>query len=174
MADGQKPGVRLRVGGTLKIGGVELVLVAKAELERLLAASKGVVGEGWLKAAEGKTGGDAGSEQQRRLFKARREAGLTQSALAKRLGKSQTLVSQAEAGRSRVSGRYVESVLQACGLSAKWGTAKTKVRPQTGWDIPKAEWAGLDPETFVPVRRGSRRDKQLKRRYVWWGAAVKW
>jgi transcriptional regulator with XRE-family HTH domain len=156
---GKRP---IRPGGKLKIGGVEYVLVAKTELLRLQAAS----GE-----ADGvaRRGVDAASQQQKRLFRARREAGLTQAALARLLGKSQTLVSQAEAGRSRVSDRYVESVMKACGLPPKWGATRTKTRLPTGWDIPREQIAGLDPETFVPVRRGSKRDKQLKRQYVWWG-----
>jgi len=60
----------------------------------------------------------------RDLRKARLKAGLTQVQLARRLKKSQAMVSSAEAGRVRVGSRYVERVLVACGLPKNWGGKK--------------------------------------------------
>ena len=54
------------------------------------------------------------------LRTAREAAGLTQADLAKKLRKSQTMVSQAEAGNVSVGERYVASVLKACGLPKDW------------------------------------------------------
>ena len=104
----------------------------------------------------------------RRLWEARREAGLTQAQLAKRLGRSQALVSQAESGRSRVSERYVDRVLEACQLQAGWRLPKASSDDVSGWDLDPKDIAGLDPETLVPVRRGSERDLALRRKFVWW------
>ncbi len=67
------------------------------------------------------------------LRKAREHAGLTQNELAERLGKSQTMVSQAESGSARVSERYVRSVLAACGLPEDWNgqePARTRKRAE--------------------------------------------
>jgi transcriptional regulator with XRE-family HTH domain len=105
-----------------------------------------------------------------RIRNARRHAGLTQVELARRLGKSQTFVSHAEAGLARIGERYVQAVLQACGLAPDWGAPRAEVdgAPREGWDIPPAERAGLDPDTLEPVRRGSARDEELRQKYVWW------
>jgi transcriptional regulator with XRE-family HTH domain len=54
----------------------------------------------------------------------REHAGPTQAELAERLGKSQTMVSQAEGGTARVSEHYVKAVLKACGLPEDWSGAK--------------------------------------------------
>jgi ribosome-binding protein aMBF1 (putative translation factor) len=58
------------------------------------------------------------------LVAARKAAGLTQVALAKRLGKSQTMVAHAENGTTRVSERYASAVLKACDLPPDWPAAK--------------------------------------------------
>ncbi|MES2531952.1 MAG: helix-turn-helix transcriptional regulator [Pseudomonadota bacterium] len=50
-----------------------------------------------------------------RLKGLRVSAGLTQEALAKRIGKSQTLIAQAENGVIRVGERHVAAVEKACG-----------------------------------------------------------
>ena len=50
---------------------------------------------------------------------ARREARLTQVELANRLGVSQTVVSLAENGASRIGHRFVQRVLKASGLLAE-------------------------------------------------------
>jgi hypothetical protein len=51
---------------------------------------------------------------------ARETAGLTQAELAKKLGKTQPMVSGAESGTIRVGERYVAAVLKACGLPKTW------------------------------------------------------
>jgi transcriptional regulator with XRE-family HTH domain len=104
----------------------------------------------------------------RRLWEARREARLTQAQLAKRLGCSQAMVSQAESGRDRVSERYVSKVLEACQLQAGWGLPPASSEEASGWDLDPRDIAGLDPETLVPVQRGSERDLALRRTLVWW------
>jgi transcriptional regulator with XRE-family HTH domain len=56
----------------------------------------------------------------RDMREARLAAGMTQAELAKKLKKSQTFVSGAENGTSRVGERYVLAVLKACGLPEDW------------------------------------------------------
>lgn len=119
------------------------------------------------KSGEAATGAGAGTARAR-VRNARRHAGLTQMELAKRLEKSQTFVSHAESGLARIGERYVQAVLEACGLAADWGAPRSDDGPIEGWDIPPEERAGLDPETLEPVRRGSARDEELRRKYVWW------
>jgi mRNA-degrading endonuclease RelE of RelBE toxin-antitoxin system/DNA-binding XRE family transcriptional regulator len=55
------------------------------------------------------------------LRSARMRAGFTQAELAKRLHRTQPLVSGAEKGRFLQSERLVLAVLKACGLPAGWG-----------------------------------------------------
>jgi transcriptional regulator with XRE-family HTH domain len=100
-----------------------------------------------------------------RLLKARRYARLTQTELARRIGRSQTLVCQAEKGVARVGERYVRLVLEACKLRPSWGAPKGK-RSRDGGQKPFV--VGLDPETMQPVLRGTKRDLELARKYVWW------
>jgi hypothetical protein len=45
------------------------------------------------------------------------------------MGKSQTMVSQAESGTARISERYVHTVLRACGLPADWNGPR--IRPSS-------------------------------------------
>lgn len=54
------------------------------------------------------------------LRKAREAAGLTQAGLARRMKRSQSFVSEAESGASRVGERYVKAVLKACSLPETW------------------------------------------------------
>jgi transcriptional regulator with XRE-family HTH domain len=103
----------------------------------------------------------------RRLWEARQAARLTQAQLAKRLGRSQAMVSQAESGTSRVSERYVSKVLDACGLQQDWGHVPSS-ETLSGWQLDPRDIAGIDPETFEPVRRGSERDIQLGLTFAWW------
>jgi transcriptional regulator with XRE-family HTH domain len=120
-----------------------------------------------VESGESATGADAGTARAR-VRNARLHAGLTQMELARRLGKSQTFVSHAESGLARIGERYVQAVLQACGLAADWGAPRAYDGPVEGWAIPPEERAGLDPETLEPVRRGSARDEELRQKYVWW------
>lgn len=62
----------------------------------------------------------------RDLRAAREHAKLTQAELAEKLGKSQTMISQAESGEARISERYVRTVLKACKLPADWTGPKAK------------------------------------------------
>jgi mRNA-degrading endonuclease RelE of RelBE toxin-antitoxin system/ribosome-binding protein aMBF1 (putative translation factor) len=100
------------VAGTLTIRGVEYVVIPKTEYLRVQdsALPKGTVdAHAFVRESIAED-----------LRAAREHAKLTQAALAKRMGKSQTLVSQAEAGVARVSERYVGAVLKACGLPTDW------------------------------------------------------
>ena len=101
----------------------------------------------------------------KRVRTARREARLTQVQLAKLLGVSQTVVSLAENGVSRIGDRYVRSVLKACGVLvdvADEGAASQQNERADGYVV------GLDPETLEVVRRGSKRDEELRQKYVFW------
>jgi transcriptional regulator with XRE-family HTH domain len=98
-----------------------------------------------------------------RLRRARKKARLTQVQLAKRLGRSQTFVSQAETGVVRVGTRYVRLVLAACDLPRGWGGTRRRSE-----DLEAHEIAGFDPETLEAVQKGSRRDRELGEKYVWW------
>jgi ribosome-binding protein aMBF1 (putative translation factor) len=64
-----------------------------------------------------------------KLRKAREVAGLTQTKLAKRLDKSQALVSAAERGAEAIGERYVLAVLKACGLPENWRPSKSGTFP---------------------------------------------
>jgi transcriptional regulator with XRE-family HTH domain len=135
-----------RLAGKLTIGDVRYAVVPNTEISR-----RGVAG--WLRDA-------------------RREAGLTQVTLAKRLGKSQTLVSLAENGKLQVGDRYLQTVLAACKLPAGWGRAAPDMaREKDASELHAREIAGVDPETLALVRRGSERDKELRLKYVWWSNA---
>lgn len=95
---------------TLQIDGKEYVVLPKAEYLRLTHAEDGLVdAKEFLRASIGSD-----------LRKAREHAGLSQTALAKKLGITQPMVSATEAGRTQVSERYVRRVLKACKLPANW------------------------------------------------------
>jgi hypothetical protein len=102
------------VAGTFTIAGTEYVVIPRADyLKQVGVVPPGSVEALWFvrsSVAEG-------------LRAAREKAGLTQGELAAKLGKSQTLVSQAEGGRERVGARYVGAVLKACGLPKDWKPA---------------------------------------------------
>ena len=98
---------------TVRLGNAEYVILPKEEYDRLRRARRLPVGT--VDAVD-----HARATIGRGLRAAREHAGLTQEALAAKLGKSQTLVSHAEGGRTRVSERYVKAVLKACGLPADW------------------------------------------------------
>jgi ribosome-binding protein aMBF1 (putative translation factor) len=100
------------IEGTLIVGGVEYVVIPRAEYLRLkdrAAPTGGVEARPFVRDSLA-----AG------LRAAREQAGLTQAELATRLGKSQTMVSQAESGAARISERFVKAVLKACGLPEDW------------------------------------------------------
>ena len=93
---------------TLTIDGREYIAIPadRYRAERAGATEDGVA---WARAELGKT-----------LRSARETAGLTQSGLAKRLKRSQSMVARAESGDLRISERYVKAVLKACRLPADW------------------------------------------------------
>jgi len=62
----------------------------------------------------------------RSLRLAREEAGLTQAELAKRLRRSQAMVSSAETGTVRIGQRYVAAVLRACKLPEDWKPSRRR------------------------------------------------
>ncbi len=107
---------------TITIKGTEFVLVERREYDRLRAA-RGELVEA-LPYAMASMGDD--------LRRAREEAGLTQAELAKRLRRSQAMVSSAESGGMRVGERYVLAVLKACGLPASWKPKKAIARAKAG------------------------------------------
>jgi DNA-binding XRE family transcriptional regulator len=98
----------------------------------------------------------------RRVLDVRRVAGLTQWQLAKRLGRSQTVVSQAEWGATRIGHRYVRAVMVACGLLPEGAEDEGAAEQTQGYVV------GLDPENGEVVRRGTQRDEQLSQQYAWW------
>jgi ribosome-binding protein aMBF1 (putative translation factor) len=113
---------KFAVTGTLVVEGVEYVVIPKAAYLRLrhVRAPLGAV--------------DARSFVRQSLAEglraAREHAKLTQADLAELLGKSQTMVSQAESGVARVSERYVRTVLEACGLPADWSGKRGRNVPR--------------------------------------------
>ncbi|HKY38339.1 MAG TPA: helix-turn-helix transcriptional regulator [Polyangiaceae bacterium] len=111
------------------------------------------------------TGKKGLAEVAERVRKARKKARLTQAQLAKRIGRSQTLVSLVETGAARVGARYVRLVLAACDLPRNWGALSKRRRSE---DLEAHEIAGFDPETLEAVQKGSRRDRELGEKYVWW------
>lgn len=95
---------------TLRIEGKEYVVLPKAEYLRLTNAEDGIVdAKEFLRSAIGSD-----------LRSAREHAGLSQTALAKKLGITQPMVSSTEAGRTQVSEKYVRRVLKACKLPPDW------------------------------------------------------
>jgi ribosome-binding protein aMBF1 (putative translation factor) len=110
---------------TIKLGGAEYVILAKEEFQRLGGTAGAPAGA--VDAAE-----YARESIGRSLRAARGQVGLTQGELAKKLGKSQPMVSGAESGRVNVSERYVAAVLKACGLPADWKARKARTPATRG------------------------------------------
>jgi ribosome-binding protein aMBF1 (putative translation factor) len=106
--------------GTLTVAGVEYVVIPRAEYLRLLDKQVPMGAVDARTFVRQSIGAD--------LRAAREAAGLTQAQLARRMRKSQPLISQAESGTARVSERYVRAVLTACGLPADWRGTKAKQR----------------------------------------------
>ena len=104
---------------TIKLGKTEYVILPKAEYIRLQGMAGvpdgSVDAVDYARASIGAT-----------LKAAREHAGLTQTELASKLKKSQTMVSGAEGGSISVSDRYVRAVLRACRLPADWSGPKKR------------------------------------------------
>lgn len=96
---------------TVRIQNQEYVILPRREFERLAGGVDG----GAVDAVPYMIQSIA-----RALRAARQSAGLTQAELAKKLRKSQAMVSAAETGRVQVGERFVKAVLRACGLPADW------------------------------------------------------
>jgi transcriptional regulator with XRE-family HTH domain len=116
----------------------------------------------------------APSSRAAELWDARWRARLTQAELARRLNKSQALVSRAERGLVQVGARYVRQVFEACGVTMNEGLQTDLTSSETKEVLPR-DWAnnplwcaGLDPDTLEPVRRGSARDVELRRTSKMW------
>ncbi len=122
----------------LTLDGVDYIAVPKAEFERFARIKKDAKGFHLERGAfvrkkdETTTGGaveavpfmlKAIGED---LRAAREHAGLTQAQLAKKLGKTQPMVSGAETGSVRVGERYIAAVLKACGLPEDWKAPRPK------------------------------------------------
>jgi hypothetical protein len=117
---------------TIKLGKTEYIILPKNEYLRLRdiagVPSGSVDAVEYARASIGAT-----------LKAAREHAGLTQAGLAKALKKSQPMISGAESGNIRVSGRYVAAVLKACRLPEDWagpGVAKSKRAPRGRKRVP--------------------------------------
>ncbi len=104
---------------TFVVKGETFVIVPIAEFRKLAAGAgaKNTAGRGAKTAVPG-------SALAAKLKKARETAGLTQTQLAKKMKKSETLVSAAERGSKDVGERYVQAVLKACGLPTNWQAKK--------------------------------------------------
>lgn len=96
----------------LQIDGKDYVVLPKADYVRLTNAA----GPDGLQDAHAFVRASIAAD----LRKAREQAGLSQSALAKKLAVTQPMVSATEAGRTRVSEKYVRRVLKACKLPPDW------------------------------------------------------
>jgi DNA-binding XRE family transcriptional regulator len=109
-----------QVAGTLVVDGVEYVVIPKAEYLRMhdVPTAKTVDAHAFVRQSIAVD-----------LRAAREQAGLTQAELAAKMGKSQTMVSQAESGTARISERYVHTVLKACGLPAGWSGPRRRRPP---------------------------------------------
>jgi transcriptional regulator with XRE-family HTH domain len=117
---------------TVKLGNSEYVILPKAEYLQLQKSA------GAPPDAVDAVAYASGSLAQP-LTAARQQAGLTQAELAKRLGKSQPLISGTENGSVSISERYVSAVLKACGLPSDWkGPARQKSAPQ-GSEEPRSD-----------------------------------
>ena len=98
--------------GTLVIDDKEFVVLPKAEWLRLVGKATKV----GLTPARRSVRTAIGTD----LRKARELAGLTQAELAKKLKKSQAMISGAENGTIKTGWPYASAVLKACGLPEDW------------------------------------------------------
>ena len=114
---------------TVTIDGEKYVAIPRADYLRLTSGKN-----------KDLTGAVDATEYTRRslgasLRAARDAAGLTQEALAKRLGKPQSMVSAAESGTIHVGERYTVAVLKACGLPRDWRAGKRVKGRKTATEV---------------------------------------
>jgi len=174
------------VACSIEIGGVQCLIVPAADYEALRERAQSADERAPMPALR------KPRDIARTLRDARRTAGISQRQLAERLGRSQSMVSQAERGSARLGERYLRAVLDACGQSDSWVASASreaiedelvsaKLSPaeqaeereriweeQARRDWFRADVAGIDPETFRLVRIGSPRDRELRARFAWW------
>lgn len=100
----------------IKLGTAEYVIIPKSDYDRLTGSAK--IPEGYVDLKASLTKSIAAD-----LKAAREHAGLTQTQLAEKIGKSQPMVSGAEKGTVAVADRYIKLVFEACGLPEDWGGA---------------------------------------------------
>jgi transcriptional regulator with XRE-family HTH domain len=122
--------------------GGEYVIIPRAEYLRLVEAS----------APEGVPLAEAKAmvipEMGRRVRLARDAAGITQAALAKRMGLTQAMVSRAESGKVRVTDAYMIRVHKACKLPQNWLPGQSgAARPRAG---PKGARSAKAPARARP------------------------
>jgi len=96
----------------------DYVIIPRAEYLRLCGAPDASGAPEGLSLIDAKAAVIA--EMGKRVRSARERAGLTQSALAKRLKVTQAMVSRAESGTARISAAYIGRVLKACKLPVDW------------------------------------------------------
>jgi DNA-binding XRE family transcriptional regulator len=96
----------------LRLDGKDYVILPKADYLKLRKGDTSPRTVDAIEFARASIGAD--------LRAAREAAEMTQDELAAKLKKSQTMVSQAEAGHVSVGARYVAAVLKACGLPKGW------------------------------------------------------
>jgi ribosome-binding protein aMBF1 (putative translation factor) len=97
---------------TVTIDGMEYVAIPRADYQNM-SGDKDLVGAVDATEYARRSLGES-------LRAAREHAGLTQAELAKKLGKTQPMVSGAENGAVHVGERYVAAVLKACRLPKDW------------------------------------------------------
>lgn len=95
---------------TFTISGEEFVVLPKRDYDRLRGVPDGSVDA--IEFARGSIARD--------LRTMRETAQLTQAQLARKLRKSQAMVSGAENGTVKTGWRYAKTVLKACGLPEDW------------------------------------------------------
>lgn len=140
--------------GTLTIGRTEYVVIPKADYLRMQNIPPGSVdAHAYVRQSIAEA-----------LQQAREHAGLTQTELAARLNKSQTMVSQAESGAARVSERYVKAVLKACGLPEDWTgpeLRQPKAAPSPSIDLSDVQKKAVRKKKGQGLgRRGQRGDSR--------------
>jgi transcriptional regulator with XRE-family HTH domain len=92
----------------------------------------------------------------RNLRVARETANLTQTELAAKMGKAQSLVSASEKGTARVGEKYVLAVLAACGLPKDWKAPK----PSRKRDAAPPSHSGVQSGDARSKEPRVRRDKK--------------
>jgi transcriptional regulator with XRE-family HTH domain len=134
---------------TVTIDGQEYVAIPRADYLRMTGGSDLV---GAADAVE-----YARASIARSLVQAREAGGLTQSELAKRLRVSQSMIANAEAGRTKVSERYMARVLKACRLAKGWAGPMTSTADERAKLSANGRRRSEAPRGRQPTRRRTAR-----------------